>query len=177
MNDEERVETWFRLYHQDLYNYLVYFTGNRDVEDLVQEVFIKAIRKQSQYQGFASVKTWLFRIARNCAIDEARRRRVLKWIPEEWLRLVLSKEREPSEIVILREDVDFLYQAIRTLKQSYRDVVLLRHVQGLTVSETAEILDWSESKVNTTVHRALKQLKKKMEMERNGIGVGTCAQR
>lgn len=74
-NVRETISEWFYLYSNDVYNFLVYYTCTTDVEDLVQEVFIKAGRGLHSYKNQASPKTWLFTIARNTAIDEARKKR------------------------------------------------------------------------------------------------------
>ncbi len=173
MEQDQHIETWFRMYHKEIHNYLTYYTGSQDVEDLVQEVFIKAIKSKSHYRGDASVKTWLFRIARNCAIDELRRRRFRTWVPDELLTFFRSDEKGPPEALELREDIRHLYAAILSLRKSYRDVIFLRHLQGLSVKETSEVLDWSESKVNVTIHRALKQLRAKMGNDRGVMEIET----
>jgi RNA polymerase sigma-70 factor (ECF subfamily) len=68
----------------------------------------------------------------------------------------------PEEIVGLSETKAELYVAIRTLKQSYYDVLMFRGINELSVQETAQALKWSENKVNLSYHRALKALEKKM---------------
>ncbi|MEK3990370.1 sigma factor-like helix-turn-helix DNA-binding protein [Robertmurraya sp. FSL R5-0851] len=61
------------------------------------------------------------------------------------------------------ENNRLLYQAIQSLKANYRDVIILRGIKELSVSETASILHWNENKVRITYHRALKALQKAKE--------------
>ncbi|WP_301109959.1 sigma factor, partial [Sporosarcina sp.] len=53
-NEKEIISNWFYLYSQDVFNFLVYYSGTRDVEDLVQEVFIKAAKGMSTYRNHAT---------------------------------------------------------------------------------------------------------------------------
>lgn len=167
----EHIEEWFVRYSDDIYKFLVYYTRNRDVEDLVQEVFMKAIRGYEKYEGRAQPKTWLFSIARNTAIDHERKKRYLSWLPDTWLKQIKSPDGTPEEIVGKQEENQLLYAAVQRLKPSYREVVILRGIKGLSPSETAEILQWSESKVNTTLHRALKTLQRRLGKETDVDGV------
>jgi RNA polymerase sigma-70 factor (ECF subfamily) len=155
---KEQIEQWFLRYSHDIYKFLVYYTGNRDVEDLVQEVFIKAIKALGTFEGRAQPKTWLLAIARNTAIDYERKKRFRSWLPESLLRNVKTEERTPEEMLDLNEEKKELYEALQQLKQSYREVLILRGIKGLSPIEAAMVLNWSESKVNVTFHRALKAL-------------------
>ncbi|UOQ86769.1 RNA polymerase sigma factor [Gracilibacillus salinarum] len=156
--DEELITDWFDAYADDVYRFLIYYTSTSDVEDLVQEVFIKAIDRYDSFKGDASPKTWLISIARNLAIDEARKQK-----RKDWRKLIKTYEHKidisPEDKHLLNERKLELHRAIAQLKQDYRDVVILRGIEELTVSETASILRWTESKVRVTFHRALKALK------------------
>ncbi|WP_019121261.1 RNA polymerase sigma factor [Brevibacillus massiliensis] len=169
MDRKEQIEQWFVRYSNDVYKFLVYYTGNKDVEDLVQEVFIKAIKAFDTYEGRANPKTWLLTIARNAAIDYGRKRRLLSWLPESLLQNVKTVEKTPEEILNLHEEKRELYEALQQMKPAYREVLILRGIKGLSPKETAIILQWSESKVNTTLHRAVKALKSKVEKQTKGM--------
>lgn len=153
-----RIEQWFHAYSNDVYRFLVYYTGRTDIDDLVQETFIRAL-KAIQHTEVANPKTWLFAIARNVAIDEKRKTKLLSWLPDLFLQHLVSPEKTPEESLELSEDKRLLYDIINQLKRSYKDVLILRGIKGLSSKETAEVLGWSESKVNITMHRALKAVK------------------
>lgn len=160
-NDREVISKWFYKYNQDVFNFLVYYTGTTDVEDLVQEVFIKAAKGLEAYRNHANPKTWLFSIARNLAIDNARKKktkfsRTNKPFNEQtWDQ---QTGDSPEQILIEYEEKRELYRAINKQKQKYRDVLILRGIQGLSVSETAQILGCKETAVRTNYHRAIKAL-------------------
>ncbi|MCR8848441.1 RNA polymerase sigma factor [Rossellomorea sp. SC111] len=164
MTEDYEVKGWFREYYHDIFNFLIYYTGTKDVEDLVQETFVKAVRNIDRFKGDSNPKTWLIRIARNAAIDESRKRRKEETKRNRLIGFTgLEMTRDLPEIhVELNETKLELYTAIRLLKQSYYDVLMLRGINELSVQETAETLRWSEAKVNLTFHRALKALEKKM---------------
>ncbi|MBT2691358.1 RNA polymerase sigma factor [Bacillus sp. ISL-47] len=159
MDAGRQVEQWFQEYEKDITNYLVYFTGSMDVEDLVQETFLKAFQSCGRFKFDSNPKTWLISIARNAAIDFYRKRSV-------WQNLKEKLSRQPSqiesaiteELFIKKAETARLLGAIHTLKTNYRDVVLLRGIAELSAEETGEVLGWTENKVNVTFHRAVKKL-------------------
>jgi RNA polymerase sigma-70 factor, ECF subfamily len=160
----DKISEWFYQYNKDIYHFLAYYVGSGDIEDLVQEVFIRAIKGFDTYQSKSSVKTWLLSIARNVGIDEIRKRKrnriknIFGLTSNE-----LKDEVTPEVILRLNEINRSLYQVIQSLKSNYRDVIILRAMKELSVSETAEILNWNENKVRITYHRALIALKDKKE--------------
>ena len=159
MPQRNQLEQWFRQYSQDIYHFLIYYTGSTDVDDLVQDVFVKAYQSMDHFNGRSSVKTWLLKMARNQAID--RSRKYTRWI-QLWPRLVDSTnnfEKGPEDIIGEQETLKTFYEASFQLKESYRVVLLLRLFEECSVEETAEILNWKTSKVTLTYHRAIKKLR------------------
>jgi RNA polymerase sigma-70 factor (ECF subfamily) len=158
-NAGARIEQWFLTYSHDVYRFLVYYTGRTDIDDLVQETFIRALKAVHKTE-VENPKTWLLAIARNAAIDERRRTKWMNWLPEAFLQHLVSHDRTPEESLELSENHRLLYDMINQLKRSYREVLILRGIKGLSSKETAEVLGWSEAKVNMTLHRAMKALQK-----------------
>ncbi|MFC4559601.1 RNA polymerase sigma factor [Virgibacillus kekensis] len=163
MTNSEMITDWFRKYSDDVFNFLIYYTGQRDVEDIVQEVFIKALRKVDTFNDQSSPKTWLFSIARNLAVDEIRKQTREK---EKVVRMKVMMDRKPLEtpeqVYQLSETNKEIYRGIGYLKRSYQEVLILRGIQELTVNETAQVLKWNKNRVKVTYHRALKALEKKL---------------
>lgn len=168
MDRQESIKRLFELYSDDVFRYLVYYTGSRDVEDLVQEVFIKAMKAYDSFAGRSHPKTWLLAIARNTAIDHTRKNRKWSWLPESWLTHIEANEQTPQEILMQGEEKQELYAALSRLKPSYREVLILRGMKELSSAQTAEILQWSENKVNVTLHRAMKALKESIRDDAGG---------
>ncbi|WP_404448950.1 RNA polymerase sigma factor [Sutcliffiella horikoshii] len=168
MSKKQVISEWFYLYSDDIYQFLFYRLNSKhhDVEDLVQEVFIRALNSLDRYKGEASPRTWLYSIARNIAIDAHRKKKRDKW---KWL---LQFERgnvpecptkdTPEELFFVSEEQKELLSAIRSLKESYQEVLFMRSIKELSVQETAAALGWTENKVRSTLHRAKVDLQKKL---------------
>ncbi len=135
----------------------MYYTGRNQVEDLVQDVFVKALQGSRDFHGRSSPKTWLFSIARRVAIDEQRKRRRSLLLPSRLIGERKVSVATPEEMAIHRQDVADVYRAIMKLKRSYRDVLLLRIMQQLSAAETAEVLGWTSARVDVTLHRAIRK--------------------
>lgn len=169
MSDRDQIEAWFRAYNQDIYHFLIYYTGSTDVDDLVQDVFIKAYQSMAQFKNYSSPKTWLITIARHLAIDRNRRQRhYLKLIPK-LMKDIKDSEKGADSIAIDHETLNEFYEVACQLKKSYREVLLCRLLNDQTVSETAEILGWSKNKVNITYHRAIQKFKAIYPLRKGGI--------
>jgi RNA polymerase sigma-70 factor (ECF subfamily) len=167
MSDKQVISKWFYEYSDDIYQFLHFRLNAKqhDLEDLVQEVFIRALKGLYLFKGNSSPKTWLFSIARNVAIDEGRKR-TDRW---KWFLSIDDSHQEPvhtkltpEEILTDKEEQRDLIDAIRSLKESYKDVLIMRSIKELSVQETAEVLGWSENKVRSTHHRAKTALKQKL---------------
>lgn len=168
MTTTSKLSEWFYAYNKDVYRFLLYYIGSGDIDDLVQEVFIRAIKGMDSYKGQSSPKTWLISIARNVGIDELRKRK-RDQLKKEAAITYYEEENEtsPDVFLYLNESNQHLYRVIHSLKANYRDVVILRAIKELTIAETADVLNWTESKVRSTYHRALKALEKKREVFQN----------
>ncbi|GAA0347131.1 RNA polymerase sigma factor SigX [Bacillus carboniphilus] len=162
-------------YHQDLFQFLFYMVQNREhAEDLVQEVYIRVLKAYDRFEGKSSEKTWLFSIARNVAIDFFRKQKNWKkrlldsfdWGENQ----IKDKEPIPEDVAVQNEEIKWMYECLHECSVDQRLVIIMRYIQSLSIAETAESLGWTESKVKTTQHRAIKALRKAMEnrMEKEG---------
>ncbi|WP_078556335.1 RNA polymerase sigma factor [Bacillus alkalicellulosilyticus] len=162
MTVKKIISEWFYQYSDDVFNFLVYYTGKTDVEDLVQEVFIKAGKGLESFQELSTPKTWLFSIARNVAIDDGRKKNnklrhsTTPFDERTWSQ---NTDATPEQILLKQEELQELYEAISKQKKQYRDVLILRAIQGLSVKETAQILGCKETAVRINYHRAIKALR------------------
>lgn len=159
MEGIQQIEKWFIQYERDVTNYLVYYTGTTDVEDLVQETFLRALQAFSRFKNEANPKTWLISIARNTAIDLYRKKSVWQKLKER-LNQESSDQQElqMEERILKKQEYARLYEAINELRPNYRDVILLKGIAELTSQETGQVLGWSDNKVNVTFFRAVKKL-------------------
>ncbi|GIN73461.1 ECF RNA polymerase sigma factor SigX [Bacillus sp. J14TS2] len=156
-------------YHRDLFQFLFYMVKNREeTEDLVQEVYIRVMSSYNRFEGKSSEKTWLFSIAKNVAIDHFRKQKNWKqrlYDKFDWDRGGIKDTGPlPEDVTIQNEDMERLFNCLDMCTTNHRLVIIMRFMNDFSVAETAQTLSWSESKVKTTQHRALKALREKMEL-------------
>jgi RNA polymerase sigma-70 factor, ECF subfamily len=166
----------YEKYHHDLFQFLIYMVKNREqAEDLVQEVYIKVLKSYDRFEGKSSEKTWLFSIARHVAIDHFRKQKGWKQRLLETFDWNSGQIKDnnplPEEITLQNDEIKTMYKCLEHCTLDQRTVIILRYIQSMSITETAQALDWTESKVKTTQHRALKILKSQMEqlMGKEGI--------
>ncbi|WP_435864321.1 sigma-70 family RNA polymerase sigma factor [Streptomyces phaeochromogenes] len=167
-------------YRRELQVHCYRMTGSYDeAEDLVQETFLKAWRSREAYEGRASVRTWLYRIATNTCVDHLRRHQRtphpyerlpgmehgksepptrIEWLqpyPDELLADIPAEEAGPESQALSRETVELVFlAALQHLPPRQRAVLILRDVVGLPATETAGLLDLSTASVNSALQRA-----------------------
>jgi RNA polymerase sigma-70 factor (ECF subfamily) len=143
-------------YYDRLYGYLLRFLKDPEMaEDLLQETFLRVWRKRGEFRHIASFSTWIYTIAGNLARSEWRRRkrwRMLRLGPsdsEDEPTIQLPDTRAmPDKMVEDRLAVNALATAIHGLPERYREVVILRDLQGMTYEEIAGIVQVPVGTVN-----------------------------
>lgn len=162
----DAFEHLYLEYSDKIFSYIYLFVNDKEVaEDLTQDTFIKAYRSLDQFNGESHLFTWLFRISRNVTIDYLRKRRLFTFFSIDKFQFE-SNQQTPLEIVMKGERVTILYEAIRNLKLSYQEVLILRKIKEFSIKETAEILNWNENRVKITTSRAIAALKKELMKRR-----------
>ncbi|TCN42190.1 RNA polymerase sigma-70 factor (ECF subfamily) [Kribbella orskensis] len=166
-------EVWFRdafeEHRRPLHAHCYRLAGNvADADDLVQETFLRGWRSRTQYEGRASIRTWLYRIATNVYLDTrkaAARRTVPVGDPMEWCTDIgpypdsLLGE-DPVSDLVARETVDLaLIAALMYLPPRQRAAFVLRDVSGWTPAEIADGLGLEVPAVNSLIQRARKTLR------------------
>lgn len=162
--DESVFHHLYETYHRDVFNFLTYLTKDRQLaEDLSHEVYVKAIRAYSSFEHRSSEKTWLFSIAKNVSIDHFRKTvvRTKHAAPFfDWeTREAASSGKTPEQEAIEQEELCEVMESLDGCTLDQRLVIIMRYVNDLSIAETARVLGWSEGKVKTVQHRALKQLR------------------
>ena len=154
-------------YQRPVYGLIVRMVRERELaEDLGQEVFLKAFRALGSYDPQRKFSSWLFKIAHNSTIDHLRRTELdtvpLEAETEDDRGLVAVLE-DPTAVTpeqrLLGSDLGVaLAEAIHELRPIYREVILLRHREGLSYQEIAEVTGASLGTVKTNLHRARRDL-------------------
>jgi len=152
-----------------LVRYLVYITGRREhAEDLAQETWIRVLQRGSQYNGRQRFDPWLFAIARNLAIDDLRKKRnvgatVSSPDDRDAMLLLPSSDPSPFEAAARSEDAMRLAGRLQILPPLYREALLLRFQEELSLAEMAQVLDAPVTTVTSRIYRGLAALRSAFE--------------
>jgi RNA polymerase sigma-70 factor (ECF subfamily) len=164
--DPELLDQLIETYQHRLMRYLMFLTGKREVsEDLFQEVWIRVLRRGSQYNGKARFDTWIFTIARNLVIDLSRKRTMASLDEmreggeDERPFEIVEDSPSPLDNFQLREDAAEVNAVLMTLEPSYREVLALRFREELSLEEIAAITHAPLSTVKSRLYRGLAALK------------------
>ncbi len=170
--DQDEITKMVQLYSDSVYRVaLRMLSSSTEAEDVLQETFIKAIKSIGSFEGRSSLSTWLYRIAVNEALMVIRKRK-----PE--VALVNDENDEEDNGISVSQIVDWcclpeseflsnetreiLDQAIHKLPENLRTVFILRDVEGLSILETAEALNLTETNVKTRLLRARMRLREEL---------------
>ena len=158
--------------HKDrLHNTVYRLVGSaEDARDLVQDTFVKAYENLEHFRGSSSLYTWLFRIAVNTSLSHRRKR---KWVqmgspagsdddsnPGD--AVIDPASADPADPLVAAETEALVQEAIDSLDEEHRTVVVLRDIQHCDYHEIAEILDVPPGTVKSRLHRARLMLRDKL---------------
>jgi RNA polymerase sigma-70 factor, ECF subfamily len=151
-----------------LYVAAVRLTRNpADAEDLLQETYLRAYRGFSGFEPGTNLTAWLYRILRNTFINSYRKRlHEPRTVPEDWYPIPEGVQRnvEPSAETAMIDSIpgQRLQEALASLPERYRRVVLLFHVEGFSSKEIAGIVGVPRGTVMSRLHRGRKALKERL---------------
>jgi len=161
-----------RRYERPVFSLIFRMVRDRALaEDLAQETFVKVLNALASYRPEYKFSSWIFKIANNAAIDQLRRRELdtlsLDGSPDartadevEATALQASDRSEsPLEEMESRETGAAIEKAISRLRPEYRTCILLRHVEGRSYEEIADVMDLPLGTVKTYIHRARIELR------------------
>ena len=168
---------------------MIYVRDAAHAEEVVQEAWLGVLRGLDSFAGLSSLKTWIFRILRNCAIDRARRERrvipftdlgdqIVEQVPSvpgsafhaaghphagHFARPVPDWMRPAEDRVIEAETRERIQAAIDRLPARQREVLELRDVHGWSSEEVCEVLELSEGNQRVLLHRARSAIRRELE--------------
>lgn len=155
-------------------NLCLRFTNNKeDAEDLAQDVFIRIFQAAPGYEVKAAFTTWLYRITVNHCLNYQRRKKILHFFSLDHSKNSYhqSQGRVADFAAKERPDADFekkeiqkiVQQAIKSLPENQKTALILYRYHDLSYKEIAEVLDTTVSAVESRLHRAKENLRKKLK--------------
>lgn len=151
------LKTLFEQYSPSVFSYLLRLSGDRALaQDLTSETFYKAILAIDGFRGDASVKTWLLRIARNLYLRHSQRehRNTSLETMQEGGANFTTLQPGPEAEVIRRERDRAIQEALLTLSENDRTILLLSSQECMAYREIANVLEISVAAVKVRIHRA-----------------------
>lgn len=187
--DETLIQSWlagerdafdalYRRYRLTLFRFIVgQCTDVRLAEELFQDVWSRVVTSIRSGHGPATFRPWLYRITRNRLADHYRQAargpvRVVEDAADaidctddseaDRAALGLQRPLQPDELALLAERRDSLDTALQTLPEAQREVLLLKHVAGMTLGEIAEALDLKPETAKSRLRYAMNQLRERL---------------
>ena len=162
------VETWQNM----VYNTALGIVQNaEDAEDIAQETFVQVYQSIGSFKGESKFSTWLYRITIAKALDHERRKKRKKRFA--FVKSLFGEESQvvvhppdfhhPGVVMDKKEDAAVLFNAIAQLPENQKVAFTLHKVDGLSYQEVGEVMKTSVSSVESLMHRAKTNLKKKLE--------------
>lgn len=169
--EQQALGELYDAYLPRLYRYCLSRVGNEtDAEDLAEEIFLKVMRSLHTFKwqpaglGAHSGEripfgAWLFRIAHNHVVS-FHRRAATRGQAAELSEAIRDERRGPQELAETKITIEEVFAAVRQLPDAQRDVILLRFASGLSVAETAAVLDKQQTNVKVLQHKGVQRLKR-----------------
>jgi RNA polymerase sigma-70 factor (ECF subfamily) len=163
--DKDAACELLRIHYADIYSYLRRLCGSRqDAEDLTQQTFLKVWSSLDSFTGRSKFSTWLYRIAHNTYIDFQRANTGSNRIrSDQWWAECIDKNPGPFADVADSQLADCLYEEVDQLDDDKRQVVHLHYYQGLSIRETAKVLNIATSTVKYRLREVFKILRIKLD--------------
>jgi RNA polymerase sigma factor (sigma-70 family) len=161
--EKELFELLLRRYNQKLYRVIrSYLRQSDDIEDAMQEAYLKAFDKLDQFRGDAGFSTWLIRIGINEALQRIKKDNKVKSLHDQnadimsndIIQLPDPKDVNPEKITIGKEVKTLIEHAIDELPEKYRVIYVLKEIQGVETQELCACLDITEPNAKVRLHRA-----------------------
>lgn len=171
--DRAAFQALFQKYHRRVYAVALGVVKRpEDAMDVVQDAFIKVHKHLGTFQGASSFYTWLYRIVMNLGIDHVRRsRKVVEWGDDVPLDQAAGDgtmvpkvgDANPSRTLVRRELSDKIRQALETLPEYHRAVILLREVEGMSYEEIADVLEVPKGTIMSRLFHARRKMQDQLQ--------------
>lgn len=176
MSAEFNIQTIITIYTKPLYSFCVRLIGNPDdAQDVVQDIFIKLWKHRDSFDSSreASLKTWIFTIARNSCYDYLRKKKQTPFSAMNFLfkqqsddetgadfeDVLVDELPQADELFIEKENREQVEKALAHLSSTYREVIILHYTEGMTFEEISKVVGKPLNTVKSQHRRALAIMK------------------
>lgn len=162
--ETELFEILMRRYNELLYRTIrSYLKSYPDIEDTMQDAYVKAFQNLHQFKNEAMFSTWLIRIGINEVLQRKRKSKKNQTVDITLetgsLQIADDSFTSPENITIYKESTAFIEKAIDALPENYKIIYMLREVEGMDIAEISKALDLTNSNVKVRLHRARNMMK------------------
>ena len=170
--DQKAYEALLARHNKAIFHVVMKIVRNREeAQDLVQETFMKAFNALASYRSEYRFSTWLYKIAANCAIDFVRKKRIEALSLDKPIETrdgrvefeVPDSSWDPEQDLVRKQKLKSIEEAIDSLPDKYREVIIFRHQDDKPYEEIADILKVPVGTVKARIFRARELLKKKLK--------------
>ena len=170
--DQKAYELLLVRHRKAIFHVVTKIVRNKEeAQDLVQETFMKAFNALASYRSEYKFSTWLYKIAANCAIDFVRKKRIEALSLD---RPIETKDGQveielpdstwdPEKDLVRKQKLRSIDEAIESLPDKYREVIIYRHKDDMSYEEIASVLETPVGTVKARIFRARELLKKKLK--------------
>ena len=157
--DPEAYGELYDRYVRQIYRFVYFKVSSREeAEDITADVFLKVWNYLQEHADIKSFSGLLYRIARNAVVDVYRTRTTQNLSHEDVREMDIADQGIWQEKIELSLEHGKILQALKKLKEEYREVITLRFIDGLDMGEIAAIMNKGQVTVRVTLHRAIKKL-------------------
>lgn len=169
--DKEAFIEAYDLYLDDIYRFIFFKVSSKEeAEDLASQVFLKTwdYIQNGQLKDYKTLKALLYKVARNLVIDHYRqqsRRQNVSIDGSETLTEQFVETKDMAKEIEVAADFEALEEKMKELKDEYREIIILRFINELSISEIASVLEKNKGNVRVLVYRALNALREIVNQE------------
>jgi RNA polymerase sigma-70 factor, ECF subfamily len=165
--DKDAFVGAYDLYLNDIYRFIYFKISNKEeAEDIASQTFLKSWNhvQNNEISDYNTLKSLFYKVARNLVIDHYRKKSDKNNISLERgdgeVMDLVDHSQDAHEKIEISTEFENLEDMMKELKDDYREVIILRYVNELSISEIADVLDKKKGTVRVLVHRAIQALKK-----------------
>jgi RNA polymerase sigma-70 factor, ECF subfamily len=161
--DDEEFTRLFQSYYPALSRFLECLLGGRSdlAQDLAQETFLRLHTTEWKELSADHLRCWLYRVARNLAINEFRHGQVQVRLFDHVVEVMRPKMRNPEQLYETQEREQWVLKMLKILPEGHRAALLLREQGQLSYREIADVMDVTESKIKRDIFRAREKLRER----------------